>query len=169
MKHLAAKGIQSSTFKRFRIKMCVHVCARARVFAHVHTQTCVWACVFVCVHVLARVWREWWSSCDKMLTSGISGWTIHGKSLYYFCNSFLSSPKRTCSLILEWGTRKKHWCERNIDRLPLVSTQLGTVPAAQACALIRKWTCNLLVYGTTLQATEPHQPGHFCRWKIIVK
>ena len=43
----------------------------------------------------------------------------------------------------EGGEREKHQCERNVHQLPPVH------------ALTRDQTCNLLVYGTTLQPTEP--------------
>ena len=39
------------------------------------------------------------------------------------------------------------------------ASRLGIEPATWVCALSRNRTPNLLVCGTTLQPTEPHQPG----------
>ena len=63
--------------------------------------------------------------------------------------------------------REKHQCEREaFFGCPLYVTRqgsyvpgLGTEPASYLCALTGNRTHNLLVYGTTLHPTEPHQPG----------
>ena len=54
---------------------------------------------------------------------------------------------------------RKRERERNINRLPLVHVPPGTEPATQVYALIGNRTCELLVYRTLLQPTEPYQPG----------
>lgn len=41
----------------------------------------------------------------------------------------------------------------------LYMLQLGTEPEIWICALTRNWTYNLVVYGTTLQATELPSQG----------
>lgn len=48
--------------------------------------------------------------------------------------------------------RKKHW--------PVTfHMPLGIKPKAQACTLNKNQTCNLPVYGTSLQPSESHWPG----------
>ena len=71
----------------------------------------------------------------------------------------------TCLLILKGGKggkeegRETPMGKRNIGQLPLVSAPTRTNPKTQACALAWNQTHDLLVYGTTLQPTEPHWPG----------
>ena len=65
------------------------------------------------------------------------------------------------------GEGKETEKERNIDarekhQLAASHTHRnwGNKPKIQACALTGNWTHDLLVYGTTLQLTKPHQLGH---------
>ena len=62
-----------------------------------------------------------------------------GNLIFYL---FLSSPVDISSLL-----------ERERER------EIGIKPSTQVCALTRDQTLNLLVYGTTLQPTEPHSQG----------
>ena len=50
-------------------------------------------------------------------------------------------------------------CERYIDQLPLVCSQLGTWPTTQACALTGNRTGDLSCLQASPQSAEPHQPG----------
>ena len=77
-----------------------------------------------------------------------------------FKKNFFYPHLRTCVLILERGGGRKK--ERERETYQLVASCIrsdGTEPAPQACALTRNRTCDLSVYGTMLQPTEPHQPG----------
>ena len=52
--------------------------------------------------------------------------------------------------------------QRNTDWLPPYTPQLRIEPTTYACALTGNQTPDPWVYGTTLQPTEPHQPGWVC-------
>ena len=72
---------------------------------------------------------------------------------------FLSSPKYMLIDFKGGEGRETPMGKRNIGQLPLVSAPTRTNPKTQACALAWNQTHDLLVYGTTLQPTEPHWPG----------
>ena len=89
--------------------------------------------------------------------------------LLYDFNIFLNIFQKTnqfsfhlhlkiCLLILERGKGRENEREGNINRLPLILTQLGIEPPTQVCALTGNQTCDLSVYRTTLYPTEPPQP-----------
>ena len=60
--------------------------------------------------------------------------------------------------VTEKGRRGKRGRETSIGCL-LYMPQPGTEPVSQACAPTWDGTHDFLVYGTTLQSTEPHWPG----------
>ena len=62
--------------------------------------------------------------------------------------------------------RETLMCERNIDRLPLTCPQLGTWPAAQACALTGNWTVDLFVCRGVLNPLSHNSQGNTIDFKL---
>ena len=72
---------------------------------------------------------------------------MHLYYLFILCIYFFNPYLKICLLILE---REKYQCKRNISLLPALHALTGNKSR------------NLLVYGMTLQPTEPPSQCHSC-------
>ena len=63
------------------------------------------------------------------------------------------------NMFIDFRDSKTSMWERNIYKLPPICSWTGIKPATQVCALTGNQTHNLLLYGSTLQPTEPYWPG----------
>ena len=60
----------------------------------------------------------------------------------------------------ERGRGREHWCKGGTSICCLsYAPRLGTKPTTKVCALTGNGTCDISVYGLTLQPTEAHWPG----------
>lgn len=113
-------------------------------------------------------------SCLKQKASSllekISGFiTVHNKHRWKLKKKFFFKSSLKDIFLLTFRARtgggerergEASMWERNIGQLSTIRTPtwIWTWNLAYVCALIRNWTCSLLVYGTMFQLTEP--PGH---------
>ena len=59
-------------------------------------------------------------------------------------------------------------CKRYIDWLPLILPPLGAWPTTQACALTGNLNWRPLRLQAGAQSTEPHQPGLYCIFFLLM-
>ena len=88
-------------------------------------------------------------------------------SFFTLCVCIFYNPHlRICLLILERGNeREKHKCERKTKHWwPPIHAPTGIKPATWVCVLTGNRTHNPLVYGMTLQPTEPPRWGLLSRF-----
>ena len=77
---------------------------------------------------------------------------VHFKDFIYFQREEKEGRKR-------W--RETSFCERNMDGLPLVCSQMGTWPTTHACALTGNQTSDLLVCRLVLNPLSHSSQGDF--------
>ena len=86
------------------------------------------------------MYTVWSCSCLNKKVTCAHVWWLY-QTLKIFKNIFIDFRER-------WKDRERHWCDRNIDRLPPIHTLTGNR------------TPKLLVHGMMLEPTEPHRPRH---------